>query len=310
MEKIGIISDHGQKIKDGGITTEYDGHTVLKLITVHYVSDMFTKIARSDNRKIQGFDGAVYVDLFAGTGLVKVKDTGDIVAGSAPCAVMSGRGFDYSVMVEKNKNRCKFLKERMSMIIPKDNFEVINGDANKVIDDVISKIKDRFNNPIILAFVDPEGIEIKFRTLKALSDKFRSCDFLININDQGALRVAGQARSGMQNRTQPLEEYLDENAQTILWELANGTTPKEKFAERIRKDLGRPIGDAIPIRVDGNKVAYYLLSYTRLTRGGSGYADAISVLKKRIERFDEKQRTTGTRPDTRQDYLVGGFFLV
>ena len=286
MKKLKIISEIGQYMKDGGITTEYGSHTALKLITVHYVSDMFTKIARSSKRKTQGFDGAVYVDLFAGTGLVKVKDTGDIVAGSAPCASMSGKGFDYSIMVEMNKNRCKILKKRMLKIPRKDDFDIVNGDANEVIDNVIDKIKSRFNNPIILAFVDPEGLEIKFRTLKALSDGFPSCDFLINANDQGASRVAGQARSGMQNRAQPLEEYLDDDVQTILWEQAEGKTIKEQYVERIQSDLGKPIGDAIPIRDDGNKVAYYLLYYTRLTGGGSAYLKAISTLKERMRRLD------------------------
>ena len=286
IKKLEIISEIGQGMKDGGITNEYGSHTALKLITVHYVSDMFTKIARSNNRKIQGFDGAVYVDLFAGTGLVNVKDTGDIVAGSAPCASMSGRGFDYSIMVEMNKNRCKVLKERMLKILKKNDFDIINGDVNEVIGDVINRIKNRFDKPIILAFVDPEGLEIKLRALKALSDGFQSCDFLINVNDQGASRVAGQARSGMQNRAQPLEEYLDEDVQTILWELAEGKTPKEQYVERIRRDLGKPIGDAIPIRDDSSKVAYYLLYYTRLTSGGSGYSTTVSTLKKRMKQLD------------------------
>ena len=292
-EKLKSISDLGGKVNDGDSANDYSYHTALKLITVRYVSDTFTKIARNANRWQEGYDGAVYVDLFAGTGLVKVGDDGDVVAGSAPCAVTSGKGFDYSVMVEKNGSRLRLLEKRMSEIFQQEEFvgisgefDVIEGDCNEVIWDVIDKIKKRFKKPIILVFVDPEGLEIKFRTLKALSDQFQSCDFLINVNAQGLSRVAGQKRRGIQNREQTLEEYLEEDANTFLQELAEGKTPQTKYAEQVRKILGRLVGSSIKIRSDGDKVEYYLLWRTRMTGGGSGYARAVSVLKEKIERLD------------------------
>ena len=99
-------------------------------------------------------------------------------------------------------------------------------------------------------------------------------------------RVAGQARSGIQNSEQTLEEYLDEDAQTFLRELGEGKTPQGKYSEQIRKILGKPVSSSIKICSDGDRAAYYLLSHTRMTRGDSTYARAVSALKTRIERLD------------------------
>lgn len=286
VEKLEIVSDLGQKINDDDIANSYGYHTALKLITLHYVSAVFTRVARSDKRRIQGFNGAVYIDLFAGTGLVKVGKTEDVVAGSVLCAAKSGRGFTRSIMVEKDRQRSDVLKNRMAKVLPTTDFHAINGDSNEIIEDVIDRVERGFTKPIVLVFVDPEGMEIKFRTLKALSDKFRSCDFLINVNAQGATRVAGQTKHGIPNRERALEEYLDEDAQTILRELAEGKSVEKKYAEQVQNILGKQVGEVIKIRGDGGRTAYYLLCYTRRTRGGSAYTDAWTPLKKRIENLD------------------------
>lgn len=280
-----IISDLGARVKDENPTTDYGNYTALKLIAVHYMSDVFSKVARHPKRQVERFDGAVFVDLFAGTGYVKL-DTGDLVAGSSPCAFSNPKGFDFSILVEKQKDRCGFLDERMSRIASQNSFEIIHGDSNKVIGDVIAKIRACCERPILLIFVDPEGLEIKFRTLKALSDAFQNCDFLINVNTSGVSRVAGKAKKGIDNIVQSLEDYLDENVEVILREFALGRTPEDKYRERIQEILGKQMGDTIPIRDNGGKIAYYLLYYTRTTRGGSGYSDAFTTLKQRLEKLD------------------------
>ena len=287
--KLEKLCSLGQELLDDNKRTKYNSHTALKLVSVNYISDMFTNITRSPKRKTQGFDGAVYIELFAGTGLVEVKDTGDIIAGSTPCAVTSGKGFDYSVLVDKDRESCNALQQRIPKI-SQDEFDVVRGDANIVIDDVIEKIKTKFDNPIVFAFVDPEGMEIKFRTLKQLSDAFQSCDFLINVTP-GAARVAGQIESGMPGRTRTMEEFLDSNVEEILAQREAGQPLEKQYAGRVKTILGKEIGETITIREVGNDVAYHLLCYTRLTSGGSAYRKTYIELKKKIECLDGKRVT-------------------
>ncbi len=66
-KRLQLLFDTGNKVKDASITNDYGCYTALKLISV----------ARNPTRKTEGFDGAVYLDLFAGSGLVKLTETGD-----------------------------------------------------------------------------------------------------------------------------------------------------------------------------------------------------------------------------------------
>ena len=189
---------------------------------------------------------------------------------------MNKNGFDYSVHVEIDAEKCNYLQNRLAKIVNRNQFEIINGDSNQSINKVIDAINKKFKRPIVLVFVDPEGMEIKFSTLKALSDAFKTCDFLINVNGMGVARVAGKVEKGIENVKKNLEDYLNADANVILNEFAEGGTPQGKYAAQIEQILGRQMGDTIQIHDYGKKVAYYLLGYTRLTSGGSGYIDAFS----------------------------------
>lgn len=285
-KQLNNILSFDEIIEDNALTNEYGSYTALKLIAVHYTADVFSRVARHDDRKVEGFGGAVYVDLFAGTGIVTLKDTNDIIAGSAPCALMNRFGFDYCVLVEKDEEKCKNLKRTISKIPNVCKFDVINGDCNEVIGDVLNKISINVKNPIILAFIDPEGLEIKFETLMALSDKFQNCDFLINFSSSGVSRVAGIARGNKHDVTQILSSLFYKDPE-LLSELEK-KTPVKKYVEQVQEILDKKKGDIIPIYSSGNRIVYHLLCYTRQTRGGSGYINAFSDLKKKMKHLDRK----------------------
>jgi three-Cys-motif partner protein len=280
------LTDIGKEVKDDDITTDYGCYTALKLVSIYYYSEVFTNVAMHPNRMQQGFDGAVYIDLFAGSGLVKFTDTGDYVAGSPICAASNKNSFNYLLCVELDPKKKKALETRLAKVISRDKFDVIQGDCNTCVDDVISKINEKFKRPIVCTFVDPEGMEIKWSTLEKLSKAFLSMDFVVNVSSQGVARVRGKLEKGIQSVEKSMSEYYDEDAQTILFDLASGKTPEAKYQDKIQKVLGKVVGDNITIRDQGNRVAYYILGYTRQTSGGAGYASSFSTLKRRIEWAD------------------------
>lgn len=275
---------------DDGVVNEYFAYSALKLISIYYYSEPFLKVAKNDERLKQGYDGAVYIELFGGAGLVKLKDTGDLVAGSALCATADKtKNFDYVICVEKDSKRKHTLETRLAKILPKEKFDVIQGDCNNCINDVISSIKKKFNNPIVLTFVDPEGMEIKWSTLQTLSDAFSSQDFMINVSASGATRVKGKLEKGDFSPLKTWESYWgNEDAMDILLELAQGSTVEEQYQEKINRVLGKPMGATIAVRDNGDIIAYYILGYTRKTVGGSGYANVFTALKQRIEKEDRR----------------------
>jgi len=284
-ERLQILLDIGKKVPHEDPTNDYGSYTAMKLISVNYYSAVFSGVARHPNRRLEGFDGAVYLDLFAGTGLVKLSDTNDYVGGSTLCALSNSKGFDFCVSVEKNKERASALENRLSAIAPSEQFRVINDDCNECIDRAISIIKEKYQKPIVLAFVDPEGMEIRWSTLKKLSDAFFSCDFMINVSSSGSLRVAGKLKKGMTEVEETFSDYWGEDAEAVLREFAEGKAPETKYGEKIGT-LGKPIGDTIPIRDNGDNIMYYLLGYTRMTTGGSQYASAFKTLNDRFRNMD------------------------
>src|SRR3989442_5217996 len=103
LEKVRFLSDCGSKFPKAGPIIEYGPHTLLKLICVSYYAEMFAKIAKGEKARTQGYDGAIYLDLFAGPGIVTIKGPGDRDARSpieAHCAVKIP--FVHSVLIQSN----------------------------------------------------------------------------------------------------------------------------------------------------------------------------------------------------------------
>ena len=281
QEKLKQLADLTLTVTQEEPTTNYKAHTVLKLIGLNYYAKTFTNIVQNQITK-GWYDAAVYVDLFAGTGLVKLKGTkfDDYMPGSPLCA--SSNRFDYLVCVDSVMDKCRILEERLQN--SSKEFDVICGDCNQKISTVVELIKKKYERPIILAFVDPEGLAIKFSTLKTLNNAFLSCDFMVNVNSPGVRRVTGKIQKGIDDVRSNLEGYYDdEDANKILGEFAAGTTPEEKYERLIRESLGKPRGSTISIKDTKEKVAYHILCFTRQTRGNSPYSKTLNELKKRLD---------------------------
>jgi three-Cys-motif partner protein len=282
------LIEFGKSVNDNEEKNEYAAYTALKLISVTYYVPTFLNVAQHPDRKTEGYDGAVYVDLFAGSGLVNISDTYDTVAGSPICALSANKNnFSYALCVEKDKKKKEALEKRVARIYPENKFTIIHGDCNDSIDKVISIVKEHFDNPIMLTFVDPEGMEIKMKTLKKLSDAFPAQDFMINVGSQGVLRVHGKLKKGDYSTERTWNEYWgEEDIEFLLSEIAERKTVEEQYKEKLSETLGKNVGEIIPINDTKNNPEYFILGYTRSTKGNSGYARALTDLKRRLEHED------------------------
>ena len=284
-KQVRSLTDLGDKFNDSGPVIEYGPYTLLKLICVSYYAPMFAKIARGPSAKTQGYDGAVYVDLFAGPGIVRVAQTGDRVAGSPIAATSSRFRFDYSVLVEISQSSSRILQSRLESFLSKDEFAVIQGDCNTRVGDIIQLIRSRFDRPIIFAFVDPEGMEAKWKTVEAMSGAVPNLDFMINVTT-GASRVAGRLGSGMMGDKPIFEDFFGAKAEEILPRISQGEQVQDVYGNAVRSVLGKPVGETIPIRQTGQRIVYHLLAYTRASLTGSPWAAGFKALKEHIEPAD------------------------
>ena len=90
--------------------------------------------------------------------------------------------------IEKEPKVFKELKDFVKPFESEVEFEVISGDMNIKIDDVLNKIPDKV--PIFF-FIDPEGIGIEKQSIKKILEKSNIKEFLITYIQKGVERCLG-----------------------------------------------------------------------------------------------------------------------
>jgi three-Cys-motif partner protein len=128
------------------------------------------------------WDERVYIDLFSGAGLARIKDSSKFVLGSPLLALTVNDPFDSYIFCDQNTTCIDALKRRATMIAPEAMTHYVTGDANSVIDEVIGHMPAFSANHRVLAFcfVDPFSLSnLRFETIRALSGRF--VDFLIHL---------------------------------------------------------------------------------------------------------------------------------
>src|SRR5262249_51164371 len=121
----------------------------------------------------------VYVDLYSGSGIGKLRGTGKLVMGSPLIALNATDPFDLYIFCEVDERKLDALKQRAEKIAPKQKIEYVLGDCNAVADKICSLIPRASpgSKVLSLCFVDPYDIGIRFSTITKLSVRF--IDFLV-----------------------------------------------------------------------------------------------------------------------------------
>jgi three-Cys-motif partner protein len=146
----------------------------------------------------------VYIDLFAGAGYAKVKDTRRIVFTSALIALSLPNTFTKYVFSEFDEEKIEALKIRVKKHFP-DKYDLVTfvkGDSNLNIEEIKTHIPEftLANKVLTFCFVDPFSLNLHFKTISSLGEK--RVDFLILM----ALQMDGKRN---------LEKYLDDNNNKI-----------------------------------------------------------------------------------------------
>lgn len=285
---ISILVALGEKFGAEGADLSFSPHTVAKDLSVYYYAETFAKVARGPKAKGRGYDGAVYLDLFAGGGVISTshelagKAYTDLIGGSPIAATSTKFPFTYSVHVELNGARADLLNRRLATYLQRGSFDVKTGNSNDLIDEIIKEVKDKFKSPIVLAFIDPQGMEARWETARKLSAAFPNLDFMINVTS-GAARVAGRIDGGMVADIPIFQDYFGPKAEEILVRLNNGENVGDVYSKEVREVLGKTEGATLNICGPKGKVAYHLLGYTRSSWTGSPWANGFTELKKYLD---------------------------
>src|SRR3974390_2211133 len=125
------------------------------------------------------WDQRVYVDLYAGAGYARVRNTQRILMGSPLIALNVDYPFNKYIFCEEDGQCIEALRHRAAKLAPERDVSYIHGDCNSELDSIIAAIpKGSHENKVLtLCVVDPFDFGIKFETLRRLSAFF--IDFLV-----------------------------------------------------------------------------------------------------------------------------------
>lgn len=222
------------------------------------------------------WDQLVYIDLFAGAGFARTKETNRIYFSSSLIALAVPVKFDKYIFCEKDPELMSALKERVSRLFPKQDVSFVLGDANDEIE-VIRNLMPAYskgNTRLPFCFVDPFSLDLQFKTIQTLGQDLM--DFLILM----ALHMDA-------NRN--LSNYLNDNNDKIA-QFTGDDYWREEFMkyDNKQKDFIKYLADKYDqnmmnlgyikpankhlVRIASrNLPLYYLAFYTKHNRGNDFY---------------------------------------
>jgi three-Cys-motif partner protein len=233
----------------------------------------------------------VYVDLFAGAGYAKIKETNKTYLNSALLAMSIPSPFSKYILCEQDEERFEALSARVNRDFGHLNCELIKGDSNKNVDKVIKALPPfgKGNTRLPFCFVDPYSLNLNFSTIKALGQTLM--DFLIL-----------QALHMDANRN--FETYLnDENTKIAEYlGIANWRELFEKEGRVYRKDFVKFLADQYQEQMkklgyqnakhmhqirsnEKNLPLYYLAFYSKHPTGEKFFKEVQKRVKTQLTMF-------------------------
>jgi len=184
--------------------------------------------------------GLVYIDLFGGPGVCKLR-SGRRVPGSPLIAAHARKPFTNIVVCEEKPELAAACRLRLNRSGTESQCQVLEGDCNELVQDVLRFIPDR---ALTLAFIDPTGLHANFETLKTLTSG-RQADLLILFADRHDIirNVDGYYRQGPESK---LDKVLGPKSDwRRQWtQLANQNSEKacKLFADIYKNQLRQLLG--------------------------------------------------------------------
>jgi three-Cys-motif partner protein len=120
-----------------------------------------------------------YVDLFAGPGKNKIRDTGKVLLGSPLIALNTKYPFTNYYFIDSNNEVINTLTERCNLHPLTGRVNFLIGDCNVIVIKVVDQIQNYAPHSLNLAFLDPEGLEVKWSTIEKLGS-LRRMDLIIH----------------------------------------------------------------------------------------------------------------------------------
>ena len=265
------VSDDGLLCPEVGKQSE-EKHSLVSLYAKLFSTGMKDK-----------WDERVYIELYAGAGYNKIRDTSRTIAGSPIQALTLEHPFDKYIFCEKGHRELDALRSRVEKTAPSARVAYIMGDCNQHVDEILAEIPAHSpgHRVLSLCFVDPFDIGIKFETLRQLSTRF--VDFLV------LLALYMDANRNYENYMREEAVKIDEFLGLPDWRdrcktsLQNGTPFPQFLAEEFSKSMAileykaQPFYKMRQVKISEKNVQLYRLAL--FSRHSLAYTFWDQVLK-------------------------------
>jgi len=155
---VSILASDGLRARESGAWTR-EKLTYLGKYAAAFMTAMAPK------RREGKWDRLVYIDLLAGPGIC--KDERGEFPGSALIALGVRPAFDHLFLGDKSTSNVEALKRR----VPTEDQKLVTFLADDCNDAVTNVIENLSSKTLGLAFLDPEGLDVKFKTLRTLATR-------------------------------------------------------------------------------------------------------------------------------------------
>jgi three-Cys-motif partner protein len=237
------------------------------------------------------WDNLIYIDLFAGAGYAKIKNSNKIRMSSALIALSVNHKFDKYIFCEQDDKCFEALKMRVDKHFPDANVEFIKGDSNENINQVLDAIPKHSQNQKVLrfCFVDPFSLNLRFKTIQSLSSVGK-IDFLI------LLDLYMDANRNLFNYISENSDKIDEFISDASWRepFKTGKLPSKDFIKYLAGkydsnmqniEYKEPVKKHLVKIDDINVPLYYLAFYSKHERGNDFYSKVEKYLSNQQSMF-------------------------
>jgi three-Cys-motif partner protein len=168
---------------DGYLARQVCLHSLDKAHYARFYADIVGKAMKS------AYGGpTAWVELFAGPGMLKVKDLEGFKPGSPVEATGISHPFDHYIFVDQDQRCVEALSARVGAL--PNVHPVIQGDANSAaVHDKIVAIIPR--NALVILYADPAALDLDFATIQFFADRYEHLDLLLNVPVPGFVRALG-----------------------------------------------------------------------------------------------------------------------
>ncbi|MBX2896357.1 MAG: three-Cys-motif partner protein TcmP [Cyclobacteriaceae bacterium] len=231
-----------------------------------------------------------YIDLFAGAGYARIKETGKIYKSSALISLSLPHQYTKYVFCEKDDKCFEALQIRVKRDFPNADVSFVHGDCNEKINEIKGSMPSfsRGNTLLPFCFVDPYSLNLCFKTIQVLAETLM--DFLI----LQALHMDANRNfdNYMSENSQKIEQYLDDKEWRKKFD-ENSLNKKDfvkflfdQYHSKMLEMQYQPEKQAHQIKSNvKNLPLYYLAFYTKHPRGNDFFDKARKYVNPQLGLF-------------------------